>query len=69
MDEAEKWLVKNDPQFKNYKHRRNSEYPFHTARQEFLRKAQEIPVSNLWSIREKLKLTDEQAKEVIERLK
>ena len=69
MDEAERWLAKNDPDFSDYRRRRNSEYPYHTARQEFLRKQQEIPISNLWDIRAKLNLTDEQAREIIESMK
>ena len=47
MDEAEKWLKQNDPNYKNYKNRRNMEYPYLTARQEFLRSRKEIPVSCL----------------------
>ena len=69
MDEAERWLAKNDPEFTNYTKRRKSEYPYHTARQEFLRRQKEIPISNLWDIREKLRMSDEQAKQVIETMK
>ena len=69
MDEAERWLAKNDPEFHDYKKRRKSEYPYHTAWQSFSRQQQEIPISNLWDIRAKLNLTDEQAREIIESMK
>ena len=69
MDDAEKWLAENDPDFTNYHKRRDSEYPFHTAWQEFYRKEKEIPISNLWDIRHKLKMDDREAREVIELMK
>ncbi len=46
VDETEKWLRDNDPEYLLYTDRRNSEYPFHTNRQKFLREQKEIPVSN-----------------------
>jgi len=47
IDEAERWLKENDPEYKNYRNRRNAEYPFHTSWQTFARNAKEIPESNL----------------------
>ena len=61
MDETEKWLRENDPDFKNYTMRRRSEYPFHTARQEFLRQQREIPVSNLRRVRHRIDINDDEA--------
>jgi hypothetical protein len=58
LDEAERWLRENDPDFKKYTVRRNSEYPFHTARQEFLRNQKEIPVSNLTAVNHRIGLSD-----------
>ena len=58
MDDAEKWLRKNDPDFTNYTLRRKSEYPFHTARQAFLRQQREIPISNLRLINHRIKISD-----------
>ena len=69
MDEAEKWLAENDPDFQNYKKRRKSEYPYHTARQEFLRQQKEIPISNLWDVRDELGMSDEKARAIIELMK
>ena len=61
MDETEKWLRENDPDFKNYTMRRRSEYPFHTTRQEFLRQQREIPVSNLRRVRHRIDINDDEA--------
>ena len=44
MDEAEKWLRENDPDYGNKKKLDN---PYHTKRQEFLRRQKEIPTSSI----------------------
>lgn len=64
MDEAEKWLIENDPDFKKYTVRRKSEYPFHTAWQEFSRKQREKPVSNLRHVKHRIHLSDADAVEI-----
>ena len=69
MDEAEKWLSENDPEFTDYLHRRKSEYPYHTAWQQFSRQQREIPISNLWDIRDSLHMSDKQANKIIEQFK
>ena len=63
MDEAEKWLRENDPDFKKYTVRRKSEYPFHTAWQIFSRQQREIPISNLRKVGHRIDLSDESALE------
>ena len=61
MDEAERWLSKNDPTLKNYTTRRKSEYPFHTAWQEFSRNQRELPVSNLTIMHNRIGLSEDDA--------
>lgn len=61
MDDAEKWLIENDPDIKDYTLRRKSEYPFHTARQSFLRQQRETPISNLTAINHRIKMDDDDA--------
>ena len=61
MDEAEKWLRENDPDFKKYTVRRKSEYPFHTTWQTFSRQRREIPVSNLRRVRHRIGMDDDEA--------
>ena len=46
IDEAELWLKNNDPKYRNYKNRREAEYPFHTNWQEYHRKSKEVAVSS-----------------------
>ena len=62
MDEAEKWLIKNDPDIKNYKSRRKSEYPYHTAWQTFSRQQREIPASCLTAVNHRVKIDDDDAR-------
>ena len=61
MDDAEKWLIENDPDIKDYTLRRKSEYPFHTAWQTFSRQQREIPISNLTAINHRIKIDDDDA--------
>ena len=46
MDDAEKWLRKNDPDCAYHSGWSKLDYPFHSKRQDFLRGAKEVPVSN-----------------------
>ena len=47
MDETEKWLIENDPE---YGRRRKLEYSYHNNRRmEYLQK-KEIPVSNVYDL-------------------
>jgi len=61
MDEAERWLSQNDPEYLKYSKRRKSEYPYLTARQEFLRNQREIPASNLTIVHHRLGLNKDDA--------
>ncbi len=68
MDDAERWLKENDPDF-HYKKRRQFDYPYLTTWQKTSREKKEIPVSNLWAMRNKLIIKDAKALEIIETLK
>lgn len=69
MDIAEIWLKENDPLYNKPEQRARLPYPYLTAYQERWRERKEIPISNLWACREKLKLSDEEAQNIIEHLK
>ena len=45
-DDTEKWLRENDPEYRDYKKRRHSEYPFHSNWQKFSRGRKELVVSS-----------------------
>jgi hypothetical protein len=47
IDDAEKWLKENDPDYSAYKKRRHSEYPFHTNWQKFYRGQKEVNESDM----------------------
>jgi len=69
MDDAEKWLMKNDPLYYKPEQRARLPHPYLTAYQLRWRASKEIPVSNLWACRGKLGLNDDDAQEIIEQLK
>lgn len=66
MDSAELWLKENDPDF-NYHRRKRLDYPFQTERQEREVDEDEIPVSNLWSVRKRKNVKDYEAIGVIKK--
>jgi len=63
LDEAERWLKKNDPDFANTKKRRNMEYPYLTNYQERYRLKKDIPISSLWRIKDRIKVKQEEVTE------
>lgn len=69
MDIGELWLRENDPLYDKTEQRARLPHPYLTARQEKVRARLEIPVSSLWYCREKLNLSDNDARQIIEQLK
>ena len=69
MDIGELWLRENDPLYNKTEQRSRLPHPYLTARQEKVRARLEIPASSLWHYREKLGLSDDNARQVIEQLK